>query len=114
MSPETSPNYPSAPIRPEDVLAVKMESFPDEVFIAVNGLIAERLQGQYAHITQKDIRQRMEELGLDKAEAKRRGWDDVGAIYQQAGWGVSYHSPGMDDNDYEPYYTFNTKGPRSW
>jgi hypothetical protein len=116
MAPEAGPDYPNRPIRPEEVLATKAETFPDEVYIAVNGLIAEQLHGQYARLTVKALVKRMEELGLDGKEVKRRGWDRVGAIYKQAGWDVTYHYPSWydDDRDFDPYYYFGTKGPRSW
>jgi len=115
MSPETGPNYPTHPIRPEEVLATKIESFPEEVFIAVNGLIAECLVGQRARIERKTIIKRLVELGLDGTEAEKRGWDRVGAIYKQAGWDVSYNYPSLDSvRDFDPYYIFNTQGPGSW
>lgn len=114
MSPESQPNYPNKPIRPDEVLATKAETFPEEVFIAVNGLIAERLRGQYAKLTIRALRKRMIELGLDKQEIEERGWDRVGAVYEQAGWEVSFHSPGYDDRDFDPYYSFHTKGSRCW
>lgn len=113
MSPE-QPNYPTQPIRPNEVLAVKRETLPGEVFVAVNGLIAERLQGQYARITINGLMKRMEELGLEKQEIKERGWHKVGSVYEEAGWNVSYHSPSGDDLDFEPYYRFNTQGPQGW
>ncbi len=114
MKPESAPNYPAVPISPDEVLGVKAESFPEEVYIAVNGLIAERIQGQYARFTVKALVKRMVALGLEETEVRQRNWQQVGAIYQKAGWEVSYRSPGMDDNDFEPYYSFHTKGARSW
>ncbi len=114
MSPEAAPNYPNKPIRPDEILSIKAETFPEEVFIAVNGLIIERMHGQYARFTVKALRRRMEELGLDRQDITERNYDRVGAVYQQAGWDVSYHSPSYEDRDYDPYYTFGTKGPRSW
>ncbi len=114
MSPEARSNYPSEPMRPGEVLSIKAETFPEEVFIAVNGLITERLHGQYAQFTVKALVSRMEELGLEKSEVKKRGWDKVGAVYKQAGWDVHYSYPGSDDRDYDPYYSFGTKGERSW
>jgi hypothetical protein len=114
MSPESQPRYPSQPIRPNEVLSVKQDTFPEEVFIAVNGLIAERLHGQYARISVKGLMRRMEQLGLDREEAKERGWSKVGGVYKAAGWDVTYHSPSGDDLDFDPYYSFNTQGERSW
>jgi len=114
MSPENQPHYPNRPIVPEDVLRVRAESFPDEVYVAVNGLIAERLQGQYALISVKGLVQRMVELGLDRKEIKEKGWDKVGAVYKQAGWKVEYIGQSIDDvYDFDPYYSFNSQGPRS-
>lgn len=115
MPQESLPNYPNRPLRPEEVLSVKAETFPEEVYIAVNGLLAERLHGQYAQISIKGLINRMVQLGLDKKEIKERGWEKVGAVYEQAGWNVDYHGPSMDDvYDFDPYYSFNTQGPRSW
>lgn len=115
MSPETHPTYPNRPLRPDEVLATKAETFPEEVYIAVNGLIAERLHGQYAQFTIKALRKRMIELGLDKQEISDRGWDRVGSIYESAGWNVNYCYPSSDDDsDYEPYYIFDTQSVRSW
>lgn len=115
MSLENQPNYPNQPLRPDEVLSVKAETFPQEVYIAVNGLLAERLHGQFAQISIKGLIARMEQLGLDKKEIVERGWDRVGAVYKQAGWDVDYHAPSMDDAyDFDPYYRFNTQGPRSW
>lgn len=114
MSPENMANYPSEPIRPGEVLAIKTETFPEEVFIAVNGLITERLSGQYASFTIKALKKRMEDLGLDRDEINERRWDQVGSVYQELGWDVSLHSPSMDDYDFDPYYYFATNGPRIW
>ncbi len=114
MSPERQPNYPAQPLRPAEVLAAKVETIPDEAFIAMNGLITERLHGEFARVTVKALIGRMVELGLDRKEIKQRGWDRLGSIYKEAGWEVTYNSPSMDDNDYDPYYYFKTKGTRSW
>lgn len=114
MSPEFEPNYPAQPITPDEVLKVKAETLPEEVFIAVNGLIAERLHGQYAKFSVKALVKRMTELGLEEEEINKRNWNRIGSIYQNAGWDVSFRSPGLDDNDFDPYYSFNTKGARNW
>jgi hypothetical protein len=114
MSAEVRLNYPSKPLQPQEVLAVKAETFPEEVYIAVNGLIAERLSGQIATFTIKALKSRIVELGLDKAEIEERGWHKVGAIYKQAGWNVHLHYPSEDDRDFDPYYSFDSQGPRSW
>ena len=100
MSPESYPDYPAKPVRPDEIIATRINTFPDEVFIAVNGLIAERLHGQYATFTINALRKRMEVLGLDKQEIKEKGWDRIGSIYEQNGWKVYYHSPSMDDSDF--------------
>ena len=116
MAPEQHPSYPHRPMRPEEVHGVQMETFPEEVFVAVNGLIAERRLGELSRFTVKALRERMVELGLDQKEIGQRGWDRIGAIYQQAGWEVSYHSPSAwdDGRDYDPYYVFKSTGHRSW
>src|SRR4051812_4515043 len=114
MSPEQQSRYPNRPLKPAELLEAKLETFPDEVFIAVNGLIAERLQGQYARFSVKALHKRMVELGLNKKEVQEKGWDNIGSIYKQEGWDVTYHSSSDDDFDFDPYYFFNTNGPRSW
>ncbi len=115
MSPEIAPHYPNKPISPAEVLSTKAESFPEEVYIAVNGLITECMQGQYAKFTVKALTKRMEELGLNGKEIRERNWHQVGAVYEQAGWEVHYHYPDSEaTRGFDPYYTFYTKGPRSW
>jgi len=114
MSPEVQPEYPAKPMTPHEVVSVKAESLPDEVFIAVNGLIAERLSGTYARFTVKALQKRMVELGLDGKEIRERNWDRVGSVYKQAGWKVNYFSPHAESLDFDPYYTFDTNGPRNW
>ncbi len=115
MPPESNRNYPNRPLKPNEVLTTQMETFPEEAFIAVNGLIAERLNGQYAKFTIKALRKRMVELGLDQEEIKTRGWDRVGSIYKSNGWDVNYHYPASDDDaNFDPYYIFKTDGYRSW
>lgn len=115
MSHEINHQYPNRPLGPEELLATQMETLPEEVFMAVNGLIAERLRGKYARFTVNALRKRMTELGLDQDEIVERGWDRIGSIYKSAGWEVRYNTPASDDDiDFEPYYYFTTNGQRRW
>jgi hypothetical protein len=114
MPPNTEPRYPARVMSPDEVLDVKAETLPDEVYIAVNGLIAESLSGQYANVTITALRKRLRDMGLSTKEVRERSWDQVGAVYKKAGWDVSVHYPGEDSNDFAPYYSFKTQGQRSW
>ncbi len=114
MGPEIQPNYPTTPIAPANILEVRAETLPEEVYIAVNGLIAEKLHGQIARFTIKALTKRMVELGLDENEIKQRNWTRIGSVYKEMGWKVQYIYPSEDDRDFDSYYYFDSSGPRSW
>lgn len=81
------------------------------MFIAVNGLIAEKMVGRYAKVPVTELIGRMVTLGLDKKEIKKRGWSNIGSLYEKAGWDVSYSSLSWDDDGpgFDPYYTFSSE-----
>lgn len=93
MSPKAINEFPGRVLSPSELVAERGQHFPDEVFVAVNGLIAERLEGQYADITLKALANRMVKLGLKRADIRKNNWDQVGSIYKSAGWDVKYYSP---------------------
>lgn len=105
-----SPEIMRRPISPEEALEVKVELvIPEEVYIAVNGLIAQNLHRDRATVLQKDIVEKLVQSGMNKNEIFARKWLDVEDSYREAGWDVMYDKPGYCET-YDAYFEF--KKPR--
>jgi hypothetical protein len=88
----------SGPISPDEVVAAKANSIPDEVFDVVNELIAEKWSGRYALVLQRDIVARLKAYPkFEDVDFAAKGWLDFEPIYRQKGWGVEYDKPGYNE-----------------
>ena len=91
------------PIRPDQVVELKSQIFPEEVITAFNTLIAEHYLNGRASFT------------IQEAEAALRvhlcsnhithKWYDVEDLYRAAGWEVTYDKPAFNESG-SATYTF--------
>ncbi len=96
------------PIKPSEVIGKKCESIPSEAMEAFNELIAQKFNGHYAHVVQKDVVKLMVEKGLKEAEIFEKGWLDVEDIYRKNGWIVEYDKPAYCES-YDASFKFSVK-----
>jgi hypothetical protein len=102
------------PIKPSEVVALKKETFPDEVFTAFNALIAQNVSGGTARVLQKHAVARMieefEKAGkkTNSAEIYTNHWLDIEEVYAKSGWNVEYDKPAYCES-YEAAFTFRAK-----
>lgn len=87
----------SKPIRPEEVGAAKVETFPAAVFDAFNAEIAARFQAGHARVKQNAIVERLVGAGFKRQEIFDAGWLNVEDAYRAAGWKVAYEKPGFNE-----------------
>lgn len=83
------------PIRPEEIV----KSVPDAVIESFNELIAERISGREARVSQKDVVRRIcQKMSLASDEIIfRNHWLDVESLYIAAGWDVKYDKPAYNE-----------------
>ena len=108
MTRENSPEMSVGPIRPEEVVELKKQQIPSEVFETINRLIGERIVGGEVTIKQDDIVEELVIKGLQSAEIFRRGWLNVEPAYQDAGWKVAYDKPGYNET-YPATFKFSNR-----
>lgn len=97
------------PITPDEVADAKQASFPDEVFQAFNGLIAEKFSGGRAVVKQDDVVERIvSKLDCTRQEVFNKGWLNVEEAYRKAGWIVEYDKPGYNET-YDAFFTFKQR-----
>lgn len=86
------------PIKPDEVVRIKEQLFPDEVVEAFNEIIAERYVGGVASFRIEDVVKKMMKKGLNRAEILENHWLDVEGLYESAGWRVVYDQPGFNES----------------
>lgn len=99
------------PIKPQDVAKSKATVFPEVVFDAFNELITQEFANGYATIKQDDVVRLMVTKGLKREDIYQKGWLNVEAAYQAAGWDVEYDKPGYNES-YPATFTFRLRGQR--
>lgn len=105
-NPETQQEQTRA-LSPQEIMELKQDLLPPEVFEAVNQLLAKNVsQYGYAHIKQDVVVQVLEELGLERADIFKNHWLDFENAYREAGWEVVYDQPGFNET-YEAYFKFS-------
>lgn len=99
------------PIAPDDVVAAKTATIPDEVFEAFNEAIARHWNGRTSTFTQDEVVKAIE-LKLNgrmtKQELFANGCLDVEDSYRALGWTVDYDKPGYCET-YAANFTFKKK-----
>lgn len=97
---------PKGPITPDEVMDLKKDSLPQEVFDAFNHLIAKTWDGHSAVVKQKEAAA----LIASKTESTtdqvyKNHWLDVEEVYRTSGWIVLYDKPGFNES-YDAYFVF--------
>jgi hypothetical protein len=100
------------PIKPEDVVGLKQEIVPDEVFEVFNLLIAQNFKGGSANVLQKDVVELLLEKGLSRSDIYNKGWLDIEPVYRENGWKVEYDKPGYNES-YEASFNFSARKGKS-
>lgn len=107
------------PITPQQVGQTKGALFPPKVVQAFNELIASHYVGNRSSFTQDDVISRITSLTLTDPDITnpetavanlrkaifKRGWLNVEAYYEDAGWKVEYDKPAYDET-YPARFTF--------
>jgi hypothetical protein len=94
------------PIKPSEVGNwQKKVVIPSVVFEVFNTLIATNISGKYARFVQEDVVKMLVEKGYDRKEIFKNGWLNIETAYRDAGWKVTYDSPGYNES-YKASFTF--------
>lgn len=99
------------PITPEEALKQQLNSIPDFVIEAVNGLIVKEFEqiGESAVVRQDDIIHAIQEIEpVESSVIFKNKWLDFEKIYEEAGWNVDYDSPGYNEH-YPAIFVFTKK-----
>jgi hypothetical protein len=92
------------PIKPEEILERKAETIPDEMFQAINELIALKWNGSSATFRQDDLIEKYFEItGQSNLESNRqvlfnKHLLDFEDIYRKEGWHVYYNKPAYNES----------------
>jgi hypothetical protein len=103
------------PIKPNEVLTLKVKTVPDAIFQATNEMIAKNWNGISATIRKEDLLNKYFKIkGQTNDRANRDKLYDDHALdfedfYRKEGWNVNYESPSYGDSDFEPYWEFKVK-----
>lgn len=94
------------PIKPNEIIAIKKEQFPEEVFEVVNEIIAKYWDGYSSSFLQKELAKAIaSKLKCTTAEVYKNHYLDIEEMYEEAGWNVVYDKPGYNES-YEASFTF--------
>jgi hypothetical protein len=91
----------------DEVVAKKADRIPQDVFDVFNALIAKNFDGRCAVVKQKEVLQKLENLGYSTDLVIRSNWLDIEDVYQgEGGWEVEYDKPGFNES-YNAIFTFS-------
>ena len=96
------------PISPKEAMKSAATTIPDVIFVVFNTLISDRVCGKQAFtITQPEVLKMITDRvpELSHTEIFKRGWLDIEAHYEKAGWTVTYDKPGYNET-YEASWCF--------
>lgn len=93
----------SGPISADEVSKKKKIEIPDTVYDVVNSLIIKTWSRGSAKVYLDDVYSELRKLGMDTQEVFNNGWLNFEEAYRDAGWAVSFESPG-----------FNEQGSAGW
>lgn len=98
------------PIAPHEVADKKLETIPDAVIRAFNGLLTKKYNGYDATIKQEEaiMAIRAEDETISRQEIFDNHWLDVEDIYRSIGWDVTFDKPGYNES-YSARYVFKKK-----
>ena len=87
-----------APIRPDEVTALRQANLPSAVLETFNEMIAQKWDGHSATICQEDVvAMLMERYNIQPIRIKEENLLDVEPIYRAAGWTVYFERPGYNE-----------------
>lgn len=98
------------PIRPDDMVTLKSKSIPDVVIWAANELLVTGWGSG-----NKNILIRLDDLikkitlssDYTREQLFKNGWLAIENVFREAGWVVTFTTPGYDEH-FDPYFTFST------
>jgi hypothetical protein len=96
------------PISPNDVVKLKKNTIPDEVFEAFNELIARNFDGNSSTFRLSTVIELIVSKGRASKEIHSNHWLDVEPVYREEGWLVEYDGPGYNES-YPATFTFKVK-----
>ena len=97
------------PLRPNQVVKAKAQSFPDGVIKAFNDLIVANWDGRKAVILLGDaVKEIALKMNVERTEVTKNRWLDIEDVFRAAGWNVKYDQPGYNES-YAPYFVFTEK-----
>lgn len=95
------------PIKSDEMVERQVELIPDIVIETFNELITQNGSSGRATVLQKDVVERLEEAGINRADIFDQHMLDVEDIYRQAGWEVTYDKPvAWGGESFEAYFEF--------
>lgn len=97
---------PQRAMSPQEIAEKHIAEIPDEVFVAFNGLIAQKYSKGRATVMQNAVLERLAELEVDRAKVFENRWLDVEDSYRTQGWDVEYWKPGFNESG-NAYFTFS-------
>lgn len=102
-----SPEIKRGPMSPAELMERQTQQIPDEVYIAFNALISQRIMNGRATVLQNEVMSVLERQGMNRREVFKNHWLDVEESYREKGWKVEYDKPGYNESG-EAYFVFRT------
>ena len=96
---------PTKPITPTEAAKAVSSSIPDTVIETFNLFIGQNYLRGTATIRQEDIVAHLVEFGYTRQEIFKNRWLDVEALFEHAGWKVTYDKPAYNET-YPATFTF--------
>ena len=99
------------PIKPNEVISMKMRQIPSEMIESVNELIVENWDGKSSKILLEDVIDRyFSKKNIIKSNDEinliyKSHWLDFEQLFYDEGWNVIYETPARDE-DFKEYYLF--------
>lgn len=91
----------STPISPEELIQIRKEAIPPEVFQAINLLIIEKYQASGTLLTYDEIITKIKTLlNTTSKEILEKNWLDIAVYYSEIGWRVYFYKEGQHDSSY--------------
>ena len=97
-------------IKPSEVVELKKNNIPQEVFDAFNELIAKNWDGHSATVLQKDVVDLIISKFTSPVNPYAEHWLDIEDIYRNEGWIVEYDKPGWNEDYSGSSFKFSVKG----
>ena len=96
-------------IKPSEVVELKKNIIPQEVFDAFNELIAKNWDGHSATVLQDDVAALIISKFASPVNPYAEHWLDIEDIYRNEGWIVEYDKPGWNEDYSGASFKFSVK-----